>query len=160
MQKLKTPLSLLAFIAIVGAIEFAGSFTVGLSFTEWYPSLVKPAFNPPNWIFAPVWTILYLLTAVSGWMVWNRREGKEGAVDGALTIFAVQLFLNAIWSFLFFGMRSPAFGLIGITFLWLAIALNIFSFYRISRRASYLLLPYIFWVSFAALLNFAVWQLN
>ncbi|MFA5747314.1 MAG: TspO/MBR family protein [Candidatus Paceibacterota bacterium] len=160
MKNIKNPLSLLAFIAIVGAVQFAGTLSTAQSLIEWYPQLAKPVFNPPNWIFAPVWTILYLLIAVSGWMVWTRREGNEKPVDGALTVFAVQIFLNAAWSFLFFGMRSPYLGIIGIAFLWLAIAFNIFSFYRISKNAAYLLLPYIFWVSFAALLNFAVWQLN
>lgn len=153
-------ISLLVFVAIVGLIEFAGNLATVQSLVDWYPDLVKPSFNPPNWVFAPVWTILYLSIAVSGWLVWSKRGGREKAVDGALTVFAVQLFLNAAWSFLFFGMRSLSAGLAGIAFLLAAIAFNIFSFSRISKPAAYLLLPYIFWVSFAALLNFAVWRLN
>jgi len=160
MQRSKAPLSLLVFVTIVGFVEFSGSFSVFKSLMDWYPELAKPVFNPPNWVFAPVWTILYLSIAISGWMIWTKREGNERAVDGALTVFAVQLFFNAMWSYLFFGMRSPFLGFIGIALLWLAIALNIFSFYKISKRAAYLLLPYIFWVSFAALLNFAIWRLN
>jgi tryptophan-rich sensory protein len=160
MEKPKRILSLLIFVVIVGMVEFTGSFFTIQPAINWYPELAKPFFSPPGWLFAPVWTVLYLLIALSGWLVWAKREEKKNAADSALTIYAIQLFLNAAWSYLFFGLKSPAMGLIEIAVLWAAIAWNMASFHKISKPASYLLVPYILWVSFAAILNFAVWQLN
>ncbi|MFA5249606.1 MAG: TspO/MBR family protein [Candidatus Paceibacterota bacterium] len=160
MQEIKQKISLFVFIAIVEAIQFLGAFPALGAVTTWYPDLAKPFFNPPNWLFAPVWTILYLLIALSGWMIWKEREGKERAVDLALTVYSIQLVLNAVWSYLFFGSRLLGLAFGEIVILWLAIAANIYFFKRISKRAAYLLVPYILWVSFAALLNFSVWQLN
>jgi tryptophan-rich sensory protein len=160
MQEIKQKISLFVFIAIVEVIQFLSSSLVWLAVTTWYPDLVKPFFNPPNWLFAPVWTILYLLIALSGWMVWKEREGKERAVDLALTVYGIQLVLNAVWSYLFFGSRLLGLAFGEMIILWMAIAANIYFFKKISKRAAYLLIPYLLWVSFAALLNFSVWQLN
>lgn len=160
MQEIKHKISLFVFIAIVEVIQFLGAFPTLEAVINWYPDLAKPFFNPPNWLFAPVWTILYLLIALSGWMVWKEREGKERAVDLALVVYGVQLVLNAVWSYLFFGSRLLGFAFGEIIILWIAIAANIYFFKKISKGAAYLLVPYILWVSFAALLNFSVWQLN
>ncbi|MFA5742486.1 MAG: TspO/MBR family protein [Candidatus Paceibacterota bacterium] len=164
MEKMQNKLSLLVFVGVVGAVEFIGSFLTIQAVMNWYPELIKPSFNPPNWLFAPVWSILYiliaLLIALSGWLVWAKREENKGAVDAALTIYTIQLFLNVAWSYLFFWLNSPVMGLIGIIALWAAIVWNMASFYRISKKAFYLFVPYVIWVSFAAILNFAIWQLN
>ncbi|MFA5387717.1 MAG: TspO/MBR family protein [Candidatus Paceibacterota bacterium] len=160
MRENKKIMSLLFFIAAAGIVQFAGSLFTFEAVINWYPSLNKPAFNPPSWIFAPVWTILYLLIALSGWLVWKKREEKKSLVDFALTAYSLQLFLNVLWSYLFFQLRSPAAGMAGIIFLWAAIVWNMNIFRKISKKAFYLLAPYLAWVSFAAILNFAVWRLN
>ncbi|MFH0971391.1 MAG: TspO/MBR family protein [Candidatus Micrarchaeota archaeon] len=147
-------------VSIIGC-ELAGG--IGAIFTSpniptWYAALAKPSFSPPNWVFFPVWTTLYLMMGVSVYLVWNREKNKQAEMG--LKFFGVQLLLNILWSFLFFGMKSPFLGLIGIIALWLSIALTIRQFWKINRNAAYLLVPYILWVSFAAILNFSVWQLN
>jgi translocator protein len=124
----------------------------------WYESLVKPAWNPPNWLFGPVWTLLYILMAVAAWLVW-RSHGFKGATL-PLTMFAVQLALNTGWSWLFFGLHQPGVAFAEIILLWAAILATIVLFWRVKRLAGVLLLPYLLWVSFAAVLNYTVWQLN
>lgn len=123
---------------------------------EWYASLSKPSFNPPNWIFGPVWTTLYLMMGVAAWGVW--RYGRN--CRAALTLFAIQLALNAAWSPLFFGLHRPDLALIDLIALWIAIVVTIVAFHRQVRWAAMLLLPYLAWVSFAGVLNFAIWRLN
>lgn len=140
-----------------------GAAGVGSSFTTpaldgWYVDLRKPAWNPPNWIFAPVWSALYLLMAIAAWLVW-RKEGFR-ATGGAMALFAVQLILNIAWSALFFGLRSPGAALAEIAGLWVAIAATIAAFSRTSSLASWIMAPYLAWVSFAGALNFAIWRLN
>lgn len=125
---------------------------------DWYDSLTKPWFNPPNWIFGPVWTVLYLSIGVSGWLVWRVGEPKERFRP--LSAFAFQWVLNAIWTPLFFGMQRPDIALIDILALWIAIAVTVALFFRVSRLAAALLVPYWLWVSFAALLNASLWWLN
>lgn len=125
---------------------------------QWYPSLDKPAWTPPDGVFAPVWTALYLSMAIAAWMVWLRHPSREVAL--ALRLFAVQLVLNVAWSALFFGLRSPAAGLAGIVLLWCAILATSVAFHRVASIAGWILVPYLVWVSFAAALNFAVWRLN
>jgi tryptophan-rich sensory protein len=124
-----------------------------------YASLVKPYFTPPNWLFAPAWGTLYLLMAISAFIVWRTGLDKR-QVRVALGIFVLQLVLNVLWSLAFFGLRSPLFGVIVILALWLAILLTIVRFFPISRAAGALLLPYIGWVTFAAILNISIWLLN
>ncbi|MBU0527779.1 tryptophan-rich sensory protein [Candidatus Micrarchaeota archaeon] len=140
--------------------ELAG--IIGSAFTlesvqNWYSYLEKPDFNPPNWIFGPVWTSLYFMMGISVFLVFV--SGKEGSMRATL-LFAGQLVLNTLWSIAFFGMQSPFFGLIVIAMLWIMIVATIISFYPISKKAAYLLIPYIFWVSFAAVLNYSIWMLN
>ena len=147
---------LIAFVIACNLAGAIGSIFTFSAIPTWYAMLQKPSFSPPNWVFGPVWTALYILMGVSAYLAW--KQGRKAAF--ALRIFGVQLFLNALWSILFFGMRSPALGFAGIVPLWLSIAYCIKLFWRLDRRAAYLLLPYIAWVSFASLLNLAIWALN
>lgn len=124
----------------------------------WYEHLRKPAFTPPSWLFGPVWTLLYLSMAVAAWLVW--RERGCGGVWTALALFLVQLALNALWSYLFFGLRSPAAALAEIILLWVAIFATVLAFWRISHAAGWLLWPYLLWVAFAGFLNLSIWRLN
>ncbi len=148
-------------IAIVVS-ELAG--IIGSVFTisaipTWYDGLVKPALNPPSWVFGPVWTALYALMGIAAFLIWRMGwERKE--VKTALGVFGLQLSLNAIWSIIFFGLHSPGWALVNIILLWLAILGTIIVFYKISRPAAYLLVPYILWVSFASYLNYSIWVLN
>jgi benzodiazapine receptor len=130
------------------------------SIATWYPTLVKPSFNPPNWIFAPVWTILYIMMGVAGGMVWNRIEQDAENVKKAFTFFIIQLGLNAIWSLLFFNLHNPLLSLIEIVLLWLMIFETYTQFKKIDKVAGMLLVPYLAWVSFALLLNGSIWWLN
>ncbi len=124
----------------------------------WYAALNKPAWNPPAWIFGPVWTALYAMMAVAAWLVWKR--GGFAAHRQALTLFLIQLVLNASWTPLFFGLHRPGVAFVEIIFLWLAIAATLAAFCPINRVAAWLLAPYLAWVSFATVLNFAIWRLN
>jgi len=141
---------LLPFLASV-----IGGFFTSQSVSTWYITLIKPSFNPPSWVFGPVWTILYLLMGISLYLVWIKRYDKK-----AFTVFGIQLFLNALWSVLFFGLQNPLFAFIEIIFLWAAILITIIYFYRINKISAYLLIPYILWVSFAAVLNISIVLLN
>ena len=149
-------------VASIVICEFAG--LIGSVFTTpaiptWYATLRKPSFSPPNWLFAPVWITLFALMGVSAFLVWRRGLGDQ-QVKVALTIFVVQLILNILWSVIFFGLRAPLGGLIVISTLWVAILLTILNFFKVSTTAGLLLVPYILWVSFAALLNLFIWRLN
>ncbi len=136
-----------------------GSIATYPNIPGWYAGLVKPSFAPPNWLFGPAWITLYALMGAAAYIVWNKGTRKP-EIRAALMVFGLQLGLNTLWSFLFFGMRSPLLGLVGIFALWLAIVWTIVLFYRTSKAAAYLLAPYIAWVSFAMALNFYIWQLN
>ena len=129
------------------------------SVNTWYTTLAKPAFSPPNWVFGPVWTTLYFLMGVSLYLIWQKGT-KNKKVKVALYFFAVQLFLNFIWSLLFFGLRSPALALIEIIALLALIVITAYKFYGIDKIAAYLLIPYILWVSFATILNLSIVILN
>jgi len=139
---------------MAGAI---GSVFTFQSIPTWYATLNKPSFSPPNWVFGPVWTALYIMMGVAAYLVY--REKNKGAKT-ALVFFGVQLALNVLWSFLFFGLQSPLYGVVCIILLWLAIAATIAKFYKISKTAGLILVPYLLWVSFASVLNFYVWMLN
>jgi tryptophan-rich sensory protein len=141
------------------AASSIGSFATVRAIPRSYAGLAKPSFNPPEWLFGPAWTVLYVLMAVAAWLVWKRGFGAPG-VKLALAAFLVQLVLNALWSIFFFGLRSPLAGLVDIIAMWLAILATIFLFFRVSVPAGILLLPYIAWVSFAAILNAAILRLN
>jgi tryptophan-rich sensory protein len=146
---------LLAWLALCfAAAGFGSLFPPG----NWYAALAKPAFTPPALIFAPVWTALYLMMAVAAWLVW--KDGGWAGAGPALTLFLVQLALNAQWSYLFFGLHRPGLAWFDILALWLALLGTVAAFWRRRPLAGALLLPYLFWVSFAAVLNFALWRLN
>lgn len=148
-------------------ISIAGCELVGLGSTPftiaaiptWYASLNKPFFSPPNWLFGPVWTLLYFLMGVSVFLIW-RLYLKKQKVKRAVTIFSIQLGLNFLWSFLFFWLHSPILGFIDIVALWIMIILTILKFKPLSKWAAYLLIPYLLWVTFATLLNFSIVVLN
>lgn len=136
---------------IVGAL-----FTIS-AIPNWYQYLEKPAFSVPNWIFGPVWLTLYTLMGISLYLIWSSKNEKKIL---AIKIFALQLFLNAIWSIIFFGLKSPLIAFIAILALWVLILLTIKLFYKISKLAAFLLTPYLLWVSFAAILNLLIYLLN
>ena len=125
---------------------------------QWYESLTKPVWNPPSWLFGPVWTVLYGMMAIAAWLVWKRYGFSGAAVP--LAVFVAQLVLNAGWSWLFFGLQRPDLAFAEIILLWIAILVTIVLFWRLERVAGILLVPYLAWVSFAAVLNFTLWQLN
>lgn len=152
-------LKLITSILICQAAGITGSLFTSPAIPTWYAALQKPSLNPPNWLFAPVWTLLFLLMGISFYLIWDKGL-KNKKVRISIFIFGVQLILNILWSFLFFGLKSPFPAFIEIIILWFAILASIVSFYKISKVAGLLLLPYIFWVSFAAILNFFIWQLN
>lgn len=150
------------FATCVIACELVGNASTPFilaAIPTWYQTLNKPPFSPPNWIFGPTWTILYFLMGVATFLVWEKGL-KEKGVKVALYYFSAQLFLNFLWSILFFGLHSAILGLIDIAALWVLIALTIMKFFPVSKTASYLLIPYILWVSFATILNFAIVVLN
>ncbi len=154
--------NIVKLVACIAVCEIAGA--IGAIFTfpaieTWYAGLQKPSFSPPNTVFGPVWTILYLLMGVSLYLIIKKgikaRQEKE-----AVIIFGVQLGLNFLWSILFFGLKSPLFALADIALLWVAILATIIAFFRISKKAAFLLVPYLLWVSFALVLNFTILILN
>ena len=124
----------------------------------WYATLVKPSWNPPNWIFGPVWSALYVCMAIAAWLVW-RQNGFSGAAV-PLTLFGVQLALNVLWSCLFFGLQNPGLAFLEVVVLWMAIAATMVLFWRRSVIAGTLFVPYLAWVTFASVLNFTIWRLN
>ncbi|OIO19176.1 MAG: TspO protein [Candidatus Magasanikbacteria bacterium CG1_02_32_51] len=138
-----------------------GSVFTFSSISNWYVYLNKPSFNPPNWIFGPVWTVLFLLMGISLYIIWNNKAIlQKNKKREAINIFVFQLFLNVLWTLLFFGLKSPALAFFEITVLWMTIFITIFKFKKFSSRAAWLLIPYLFWVTFASILNFALWALN
>jgi len=141
---------------IVGSV-----FTI-TNIPTWYAFLQKPFFAPPNWLFGPAWITLYFLMGLALFFAWEKKVSKRNEKEkkSGIRLFELQLSLNALWSFLFFGLQSPVLGLIGIVALWLSIAATMISFYKTSRRSFWLMVPYIAWVSFASALNCMVWLLN
>ncbi len=145
-----------ALPVVVGGLS---GFATARGVSTWYPTLAKPSFNPPAWIFGPVWTVLYIMMGVAAYLVWRRGTDADG-VRVALTVFLVQLALNALWSILFFGIQQPGWALVEIIVLWLSIGATIWLFWRVVPAAGALLLPYWAWVSFATILNASLWWLN
>lgn len=147
--------SLIPFVLACAAAAASGIFfRPGI----WYRQLVKPAWCPPNWLFGPVWLMIYLTIAFAGWLVWLEEPAAQRNV--ALGVYGLQLLLNAAWSAVFFGLRRPGLAFIEILGLWASIAVTIALFNQVDEIAAYLLTPYLLWVSFAAALNFRIWQLN
>ena len=157
-QALKNGLECFLSLAICFATAGVGSFLAGDDWGEWYRQISKPAFTPPGWIFGPVWTLLYFAMGIAAWLVWRKRN--EQPVTLPLCVFAVQLVLNGLWTPLFFGMRNPGIAFLDIVALWLAIAATIWWFFSVSKKAAYLMVPYLVWVSFALILNLEIWRLN
>ncbi len=150
--------SYLGFFGWLCACFLAASMGAFFMPGEWYSVLLKPSWNPPNWLFGPVWSVLYAMMAVSAWLVW--RRGGFSSQGRPLRIFILQLLLNALWTPLFFGLKLPGVAFAEILLLWLAIIMTIRVFLRVDRIAAWLLVPYLGWVSFAAILNFTLWRLN
>lgn len=148
-------LALLAFVTVCGAAAAPGIlFRPG----SWYRNLAKPAWCPPDWLFGPVWAVLYVSIAVSGWLVWRQADAAD--TGPALAIYAVQLVLNAAWSAVFFGLRRPDLAFVEIIVFLASIVLTIIAFHPVSAAAAILLVPYAVWVAFASILNFSLWRLN
>jgi benzodiazapine receptor len=151
--------SLVVAVVIPLVVGGLGGIATASAIPTWYQGLDKPAWNPPNWVFGPVWTLLYVLMGVAAWLVW--RQGWDNPqVRGALAIFGVQLLLNLFWSLIFFGLRSPGWAVLEIAVLWGFILATTVQFYRLESVAGLLLVPYQLWVTFAAVLNATIWQLN
>lgn len=149
----------LSFSVLICLIAgFIGSFFTTPSITTWYATLNKPIISPPNWLFAPVWTTLYILMGIALFLVWMKNDKKQ--IKLAFIFFFTQLTLNSLWSILFFGLKSPFLALLEIIVLWLFILLTIIKFFKIKKLAGWLMIPYLVWVSFASVLNFLIFQLN
>jgi tryptophan-rich sensory protein len=151
-------LALAGFLAATLATGALGGLATAASVQTWYPTLVKPTWNPPSWVFGPVWTTLYVFMAVAAWRVW--RQSDHPGRGRALRWFWAQLALNCAWSFLFFGLRSPGLAFMEIVPLWGAIVATLIQFVRIDRVAAVLWAPYLAWVTFASVLNGTIWWLN
>lgn len=171
--QMRNSLKLIITIAVSELAGIIGSFFTISAIPTWYATLVKPDINPPSWIFGPVWTTLYLLMGIAAFLVWfsyakasadkkkewNRKDVRKD-VQKALAVFGLQLVINAVWSIIFFGLHSPLWALVDITLMWLTIIWTMVLFYKISKPAMWLLVPYILWVSFASYLNYSIWILN
>jgi len=148
---------------VIGSIFTFPSVTSSGLGLSWYETLVRPALNPPAWVFGPVWTTLFLLMGIAAYLVYKKGSetiGLEGKKNTALKIFWMQLALNVNWSILFFGLHNPGAAFADIIALWFSILLTIAAFSKVSKTAAWLLVPYILWVSFATYLNFSLWMLN
>ena len=145
---------IISLVLVGGVASFGGRFGPG----AWYTHLAKPSWTPPGWIFGPVWTVLYILMAVAAWLVWKADDLR--AVRAPLIFYAVQLILNALWSLIFFGLHRIGLAFVDILLLWGAILATVLLFRRVSVAAAVLMAPYLAWVTFAAILNFALWRLN
>jgi len=155
---MKNTTALLICILIPLAIGGFAGFATASGISEWYITLNKPSFNPPNSLFAPVWTILYLLMGISLFLIWKSPRGTDRS--NALIVFTLQLTLNFIWSFLFFRFELPGWALVEIVMMWISILTMIILFGRVRKAAAYLQIPYLLWVSFATILNASIWHLN
>jgi benzodiazapine receptor len=151
--------ALFLFILVSQTAGILGAFFTTSAIPTWYTTLNKPFFNPPNWIFGPVWTVLYLLMGISAYLVWKEGFGKT-KVKAALNAFFVQLILNSLWSIIFFGLKNPLLAFLEIIVLWYLILKTYLAFNKLSKTAGYLLLPYLAWVSFASILNLSIVILN
>ena len=158
MSRGRQAFGLVVVVVVTFAAAGIGSVFTSGSVSEWYPSIEKPSWTPPGWIFGPVWTALYTLMAVAAWVIW-RKEGWAGA-RAALVLYAVQLALNAAWSPLFFGLRMPGVAFAELVVLWMAVIATAVAFWKKSPLAGALLVPYVLWTTFAAALNLAIWRLN
>lgn len=160
-SEIGTGRDILALVLLVGlclGVGGLGGAVTAESVTTWYATLNKPSFNPPNWIFGPVWTALYILMGVAAWRVW--RAADRDTARGPLAVFALQLAVNLGWSVAFFGLRNPGLAVAVILALDLLVLVTALMFRRIDRLAAWLLVPYLAWISFATLLNVTIWRIN
>lgn len=153
-------IALAGSVVLTLGVGFVGSLFTAPAIQGWYTTLVRPELAPPNWVFGPVWTTLYVMMAVAAFLVWQRKDALFSKKKVALGLYALQLGLNTAWSYFFFGQQEIGFALGVIAALWLMIALTMYWFYKISKPAAYLLVPYLLWVSFASYLNYQFWLLN
>lgn len=149
---------ILSVVACLSA-GWIGSFFTAPSIIGWYSLINKPFFNPPNWVFAPVWTTLFILMGISLFLVWDKGLKKKKVKLG-VSVFGLQLFFNVLWSIIFFGLHQILWAFAEIIILWSLILVTMIKFYKIEKKAAYLLVPYILWVSFATVLNFSIWLVN
>ncbi|UCC68600.1 MAG: tryptophan-rich sensory protein [Armatimonadota bacterium] len=158
MTTARSVIGLVVSVALCLGTGLIGSLFTARSVGDWYVSLSKPAWTPPSWVFGPVWSALYVVMGIAAWLVW--RQAGSSARTVALVVFALQLALNAAWSAIFFGLRMPGWAFGEIVVLWAAILCAVIAFWRVNPVAAWLLLPYLAWVSFASVLNFAIWRMN
>jgi tryptophan-rich sensory protein len=156
---MKKTLQLISAILLCQLAGIIGSIFTAPAIPIWYATLQKPSFNPPSWLFGPVWITLYALMGIALFLVWQKRKENK-LVKSAVILFLVHLILNATWSVIFFGLQNPFIAFIDILALWSMIIILTYQFSKIKKEAAYLLLPYLAWVSFAMVLNFAIWYLN
>ena len=149
-------LVLAGLIVLCLGVGSIGGFATQDSVNGWYRTLAKPSWNPPDWVFGPAWTTLYIMMAVAAWLVWKTRD----RIAPAMILFYAQLALNLAWSLLFFGARSPGLALVEVVFLWSAVLFTMLAFFGRQTTAGWLFVPYLAWVSFAAVLNFTIWMMN
>ena len=150
---------LIISLALPQAAGVLGSFFTSPAIPTWYATLQRPSFSPPNWVFGPVWILLYVLMGISVYLVWLKVK-KNKSVGFAVKLFWLHLIFNASWSIVFFGLQNPGLALVNIVLIWLFIIILIIKFWKINKLAGYLLIPYLLWVSFASVLNYFIWQLN
>ena len=151
---------ILICVASCLAIGFLSGQVTKDAINTWYPTIIKPSFNPPNWVFAPVWSLLFTFMGIASGLVWSKIDNNQTLVKKALLFFVIQLTLNALWSYLFFGLQNPLLALIEIVLLWLMIYETYNQFIKIDKIAAYLFIPYLAWVGFAMILNANIWFLN
>ena len=151
-------IGLVVAVVVCYCAALLGNLATMPQIPTWYAGIAKPPWTPPDWLFGPVWSLLYAMMAVAAWFIWRQSDWKTA--KSPLLWFAAQLILNSLWSILFFGMQKPAWSMVEVFFLWLAILMTIRAFWPVSRLAAGLLIPYLIWVSFASVLNVAIWQLN
>jgi tryptophan-rich sensory protein len=154
----KTIFGVIISVIIAQMAGAIGSFFTAPNIQAWYIYLEKPFFSPPNWLFAPAWITLYTLMGIAAFLIWQKRQ--EPKVKSVLWLYGIHLVLNSLWSVIFFGFHNLSLAFFEILILWALILIITFRFYKIRRVAGILFIPYILWVSFAAILNFAIWQMN
>jgi tryptophan-rich sensory protein len=155
---MKNILKLIASVVLSQAAGVIGSLFTVQNIPTWYSGLNKPSFNPPNYIFGPVWITLYFIIGIAFYLVWKKSNTQNIKIP--VVLFISQLVLNVLWSILFFGLKNPELGFMEIIILWIFIVLCIIKFYPVSKISSWLMFPYLLWVSFASVLNFKIWMLN